>query len=152
MSTRPQHYCLKWNNYQSHVAEVFTQLLQAESMVDVTLCAEGHKIHAHRIVLSACSPYFQVCWSILTFLLKINLWCFVLQIFHLWLAVWLLVMPLFPGLPQWLPQSYIYLTVNCIASLIFIHPVYWFQTGEQSTLPHKLRCRAHSHTHILLIM
>ncbi|KDR15924.1 modifier of mdg4-like isoform X2 [Zootermopsis nevadensis] len=59
MSTRPQHYCLKWNNYQSHVAEIFTQLLQAESMVDVTLCTEGQKIHAHRIVLSACSPYFQ---------------------------------------------------------------------------------------------
>ncbi|PNF17758.1 hypothetical protein B7P43_G06881 [Cryptotermes secundus] len=59
MSTRPQHYCLKWNNYQSYVAEIFTQLLQAESMVDVTLCAEGHKIRAHRIVLSACSPYFQ---------------------------------------------------------------------------------------------
>ncbi|XP_069699745.1 modifier of mdg4-like [Periplaneta americana] len=59
MSAKPQHYCLKWNNYQSHVAEIFTQLLQAESMVDVTLCTDGHKIHAHRIVLSACSPYFQ---------------------------------------------------------------------------------------------
>ncbi|KAJ9575602.1 hypothetical protein L9F63_007536, partial [Diploptera punctata] len=59
MSTKPQHYCLKWNNYQNHVAEIFAQLLQAESLVDVTLCAEGHKIHAHRIVLSACSPYFQ---------------------------------------------------------------------------------------------
>jgi len=72
MSTRPQHYCLKWNNYQSHVAEIFTQLLQAESMVDVTLCAEGHKIRAHRIVLSACSPYFQVCLSILIFSLKMS--------------------------------------------------------------------------------
>jgi len=72
MSTRPQHYCLKWNNYQSHVAEIFTQLLQTESMVDVTLCAEGHKIRAHRIVLSACSPYFQVCLSILIFSLKMN--------------------------------------------------------------------------------
>lgn len=59
MNTKPQQYCLKWNNYQSHVAEIFTQLLQAGSLVDVTLCAEGHKIHAHRIVLSACSPYFQ---------------------------------------------------------------------------------------------
>lgn len=73
MSTRPQHYCLKWNNYQSHVAEIFTQLLQAESMVDVTLCTEGQKIHAHRIVLSACSPYFQV-WS---YLLKVYLFSLV---------------------------------------------------------------------------
>ncbi|XP_067003414.2 transcription activator GAGA isoform X2 [Anabrus simplex] len=59
MGTKPQHYCLKWNNYQSHVAEIFVQLLLAESMVDVTLCVEGEKIYAHRIVLSACSPYFQ---------------------------------------------------------------------------------------------
>lgn len=35
-------------------------MLQEESLVDVTLaCSEGHSIRAHKVVLSACSSYFQ---------------------------------------------------------------------------------------------
>lgn len=51
---------MKWNNYQNHITEIFLQLLESETMVDLTLCAEGEKINCHKIVLSACSPYFQV--------------------------------------------------------------------------------------------
>ncbi|XP_050694347.1 protein bric-a-brac 2-like [Eriocheir sinensis] len=54
-----QQFCLRWNNYQSNLMQVFDQLLQAESFVDVTLSCEGHSVKAHRMVLSACSPYFQ---------------------------------------------------------------------------------------------
>lgn len=56
----PQLFCLRWNNYQSNLTNVFDQLLQNESFVDVTLaCADGHSVKAHKMVLSACSPYFQ---------------------------------------------------------------------------------------------
>jgi hypothetical protein len=41
------------------LTSVFDQLLQNETFVDVTLAADGHAIKAHRMVLSACSPYFQ---------------------------------------------------------------------------------------------
>lgn len=54
-----QQYCLRWNNYQNNLTNVFDQLLQAEAFVDVTLSAEGHSLKAHKVVLSACSPYFQ---------------------------------------------------------------------------------------------
>ncbi|XP_042230718.1 protein bric-a-brac 2-like [Homarus americanus] len=54
-----QQFCLRWNNYQSNLMQVFDQLLQTESFVDVTLSCEGQSIKAHRMVLSACSPYFQ---------------------------------------------------------------------------------------------
>lgn len=54
-----QQFCLRWNNYQTNLTSVFDQLLQNESFVDVTLACEGHSIKAHKIVLSACSPYFQ---------------------------------------------------------------------------------------------
>ncbi|XP_031332306.1 zinc finger protein 135-like isoform X1 [Photinus pyralis] len=54
------HYCLRWNNHQSNLLGVFSQLLRDESLVDVTLaCSEGHSIRAHKVVLSACSSYFQ---------------------------------------------------------------------------------------------
>nr|XP_045602439.1 protein bric-a-brac 2-like [Procambarus clarkii] len=54
-----QQFCLRWNNYQSNLMQVFDQLLQTESFVDVTLSCEGNSVKAHRMVLSACSPYFQ---------------------------------------------------------------------------------------------
>ncbi|MCL4154219.1 UNVERIFIED_CONTAM: hypothetical protein GTU68_005024 [Idotea baltica] len=55
---REQQFCLRWNNYQSNLIQVFNQLFQTESFVDVTLACEGHSVKAHRIVLAACSPYF----------------------------------------------------------------------------------------------
>ncbi|XP_037085634.1 broad-complex core protein isoforms 1/2/3/4/5-like [Pollicipes pollicipes] len=54
-----QHFCLKWNNYQSNMTAVFDQLRENEAFVDVTLACEGSQLKAHKVVLSACSPYFQ---------------------------------------------------------------------------------------------
>ncbi|XP_059472331.1 protein bric-a-brac 1-like isoform X2 [Neocloeon triangulifer] len=55
----PQQFCLRWNNYQTNLTTVFDQLLQSEVFVDVTLACDGHSVKAHKMVLSACSPYFQ---------------------------------------------------------------------------------------------
>jgi len=56
-----REYCLRWNNHQPNLVSFFTNLLSKESFVDVTLVSsEGRKIQAHKLVLSACSPYFQV--------------------------------------------------------------------------------------------
>ncbi|KAJ8956937.1 hypothetical protein NQ318_014356 [Aromia moschata] len=43
----------------SNLLSVFDQLLHDESFVDVTLAVEGQLLRAHKMVLSACSPYFQ---------------------------------------------------------------------------------------------
>ncbi|XP_075161252.1 bric a brac 1 [Haematobia irritans] len=58
-----QQFCLRWNNYQSNLTSVFDQLLQSEAFVDVTLACDGRSIKAHKMVLSACSPYFQTLFS-----------------------------------------------------------------------------------------
>jgi len=42
------------------MVSVFTALYQAESLVDVSLAAEGKVLQAHKVVLSACSEYFQL--------------------------------------------------------------------------------------------
>lgn len=61
---QPQLFCLRWNNYQTNLTCSFDQLLQSELLVDVTLaCADGQFMKAHRMVLSACSPYFQTLFS-----------------------------------------------------------------------------------------
>ncbi|CAH0382777.1 unnamed protein product [Bemisia tabaci] len=58
-----QQFCLRWNNHQPNFVAAFSSLLNNESLVDVTLAAEGKHIQAHRIVLSACSSYFQTLLS-----------------------------------------------------------------------------------------
>nr|CAD7437571.1 unnamed protein product [Timema bartmani] len=59
ISMAGQHYCLRWNNYQSNMTSVFHQLLRNEAFVDVTLACNDSSLKAHKVVLSACSSYFQ---------------------------------------------------------------------------------------------
>ncbi|VVC86356.1 unnamed protein product [Leptidea sinapis] len=54
-----QQYSLRWNNHQPNFISMFTTLLNTKTLVDVTLAAEGQHLQAHKVVLSACSTYFQ---------------------------------------------------------------------------------------------
>ena len=63
MVNRVQEIALRWNNHQNTLVTVLEKLLQRETFVDVILAAEGQFIKAHRIVLCACSQYFEVYWS-----------------------------------------------------------------------------------------
>ncbi|XP_017010470.2 protein jim lovell [Drosophila takahashii] len=53
------HYSLRWNNHQNHILRAFDALLQTKTLVDVTLVCAETSIRAHKMVLSACSPFFQ---------------------------------------------------------------------------------------------
>jgi len=55
----PQLFCLRWNNHQTNLLSVFDQLLQVEAFCDVTLAVDGASIKCHKMVLAACSNYFQ---------------------------------------------------------------------------------------------
>ncbi|XP_039287011.1 protein bric-a-brac 2 isoform X2 [Nilaparvata lugens] len=59
-----QQFCLRWNNHQPNFISVFSNLLSSESLVDVTLAAEGKHVQAHKVVLSACSSYFQSLFTV----------------------------------------------------------------------------------------
>jgi len=54
-----QRFSLRWNNYQSHLVTAFESLLDEKDFIDVTLGVEGRKLPAHKMLLSACSPYFR---------------------------------------------------------------------------------------------
>ncbi|XP_022832478.1 longitudinals lacking protein, isoforms H/M/V-like isoform X5 [Spodoptera litura] len=54
-----QQYSLRWNNHQPNFISMFTTLLNTQTLVDVTLSADGKQLLAHKVVLSACSTYFQ---------------------------------------------------------------------------------------------
>jgi len=55
-----QQFCLRWNNHQNTLISVFDSLLESGSLVDCALAAEGQCMNAHKVVLSACSPYFAM--------------------------------------------------------------------------------------------
>ncbi|RXG56467.1 Longitudinals lacking protein-like [Armadillidium vulgare] len=54
-----QHFCLRWNNYRTNITAEFETLREGEHFVDVTLACDGRQLKAHKVVLSACSPYFK---------------------------------------------------------------------------------------------
>lgn len=54
-----QAFCLRWDSFQNNMLNVFEKLFQDEQFVDVTLACDGQLIKAHKMVLSASSPYFQ---------------------------------------------------------------------------------------------
>ncbi|EDW79913.2 uncharacterized protein Dwil_GK17760 [Drosophila willistoni] len=58
-----QQFCLRWNNHQPNFISVCSSLLHNGTLVDVTLAAEGRQLQAHKIVLSACSSYFQALFT-----------------------------------------------------------------------------------------
>lgn len=54
-----QHYSLCWSDFQSSMVDSFRQLQEHADFVDVTLAVDGYSVQAHRMILSACSPYFK---------------------------------------------------------------------------------------------
>ncbi|XP_057329555.1 protein tramtrack, beta isoform-like isoform X3 [Microplitis mediator] len=59
MGDDDQQFCLRWNNHQTTLIQNFDTLLESGTLVDCTLAAEGKYLKAHKVVLSACSPYFE---------------------------------------------------------------------------------------------
>ena len=60
MVSRVQDFNLRWSNHHNTLVTVLDKLLENGTFVDVILAAEGKFIKVHRIVLCACSQYFEV--------------------------------------------------------------------------------------------
>ncbi|QQP37424.1 Broad-complex core protein isoform 6 [Caligus rogercresseyi] len=50
---------LKWNDFESNIKLGFSELRQDEDFYDVTLACESKQVKAHKVILSACSPFFR---------------------------------------------------------------------------------------------
>ena len=52
--------CLKWNDFQDIVQTSFADLRSDTDFTDVTLaCEDQTSIKVHKVILSACSPFFK---------------------------------------------------------------------------------------------
>ncbi|XP_064081696.1 broad-complex core protein isoforms 1/2/3/4/5-like [Macrobrachium nipponense] len=59
MGGSDMQFCLRWNNFGTTMTAALHSLHEGGDFVDVTLAADGMQLKAHKLVLSACSPYFR---------------------------------------------------------------------------------------------
>ncbi|XP_013182025.1 PREDICTED: protein bric-a-brac 2-like [Papilio xuthus] len=52
-------YSLRWIDFHTNLYHSLESFLKAEELVDVTLSAGGKDFHAHKLILSICSPFFK---------------------------------------------------------------------------------------------
>ena len=55
-----EKFCLKWNDFESNIGSAFRSLREEKDFFDVTLaCEDEEQVSAHKVILSACSPFFR---------------------------------------------------------------------------------------------
>jgi len=54
-----EKFCLRWNDFGNNVSSAFRELRDDKDFFDVTLACDDDQIQAHKVILSACSPFFR---------------------------------------------------------------------------------------------
>ena len=57
---KDEKLCLKWNYFEENISSAFREFRDNKDFFDVTLaCDDEQQIQAHKVILSACSPFFR---------------------------------------------------------------------------------------------
>jgi len=54
-----EKFCLRWNEFEANISTAFKELKDDAEFFDVTLACDDNQIRAHKVILSACSPFFK---------------------------------------------------------------------------------------------
>lgn len=95
---------LKWNNHLQNLSQLFTTIYSSSALADVTLSCRDGTLKAHKLVLSACSPYFEQIFRYVSLckhlyshaclvFYKLNIQCFI-EIFSSYWIIYNLVIDL----------------------------------------------------------
>ena len=57
--TTSEKFCLRWNDFEANISGAFQEIRTEKDFFDVTLACEDDQIEAHKVILSACSPFFK---------------------------------------------------------------------------------------------
>ena len=58
-SINEEKFCLRWNDFEKNIISSFKDIKDDEDFLDVTIACDGNQIKAHKVILSACSPFFR---------------------------------------------------------------------------------------------
>jgi len=54
-----EKFCLRWNDFEVNISSALKELRDDKDFFDVTLACDDEQIQAHKVILSACSPFFR---------------------------------------------------------------------------------------------
>jgi len=54
-----EKFCLRWNDFENNISCAFKELRDDKDFFDVTIACDDEQIQAHKVILSACSPFFK---------------------------------------------------------------------------------------------
>jgi len=54
-----EKFCLRWNDFESNISVAFREIREEKDFFDCTLSVGSRQIQAHKLILSACSPFFR---------------------------------------------------------------------------------------------
>ena len=57
--TSRDKFCLSWNDFESNISSSLNKLRDDNDFFDVTLACDDEQFKAHKVIISACSPFFH---------------------------------------------------------------------------------------------
>ena len=54
-----EKFCLKWNDFETNISTAFREIRDDKDLLDCTLSCGPQQLQAHKLILSACSPFFR---------------------------------------------------------------------------------------------
>jgi len=54
-----EKFCLRWNDFESNISGALKELREDKDFFDVTLACDDNQMEAHKVIISACSPFFR---------------------------------------------------------------------------------------------
>lgn len=54
-----EKFCLRWNDFERNISSAFRDIRDEKEFFDVTIACEDEQLQAHKVILSACSPFFR---------------------------------------------------------------------------------------------
>ena len=59
MAGAREKFCLKWNDFEANLSSAFRDIREEKDLFDCTLSCGAKQLQAHKLILSACSPFFR---------------------------------------------------------------------------------------------
>ena len=57
--TTSEKFCFRWNDFEENLSGAFREIREEQDFFDVTLACDDNQMEAHKVIISACSPWFR---------------------------------------------------------------------------------------------